>query len=95
MTKPKKVFRKGNITAKLIFYDWGWRENIIYSVTARETEKEKGLMMVSRLKELFGISKKDEDEFKIKIFREFREPIIWKRDDKGQIVSPFKKGLKT
>ncbi len=93
MVKSKE-HKKPFATAKLIFYDWGWRENIIYRVTARCNEKGKGLLMLSAIRNYFGISSADEkkDE-EVKIKREVEE-IKWKRDERGQIVSPFSKKLK-
>lgn len=93
MVKSKE-HKKPFATAKLIFYDWGWRENIIYRLTAGCNERAKGLMMINAIKNYFGISDVDEKENeKVMIKREVRR-IEWKRDERGQIVSPFAKKLK-
>ncbi len=97
--KPKKEHRKSFVTAKLIFYDWGWRENVIYRVKASCNEKNKGLLMIDAIKNYFGISNADEnkdEEIRIKREREFRaiQPIKWTRDKKGKIISRFSRELK-
>ena len=100
--KPKKVNRKGNATAKLTIYDWGWRDNIIYAVTAKANEKLKGLAMLEKLRNLFGVNDIDEKQFRDKMTEmqrkaftpEERKPIRWTRNEKGQIVSPFDKKIK-
>lgn len=88
-----KEHKKPFATAKLIFYDWGWRENIIYRLSARCNEKGKGLMMINAIKNYFGISDSDErkDE-EIRIRREVRaiRPIKFTRDEKGNLASPFR-----
>lgn len=95
--KPQKEHRKSFVSAKLIFYDWGWRENIIYRLKASCNEKQKGILMIDAIRNYFGINKSEEKEFeKLKIKKEFRalEPIKWRRNDKGQIISRFAKNLK-
>jgi hypothetical protein len=97
MSKIKKEHRKSFVSAKLIFYDWGWRENVIYRVKASCNEKNKGLLMIDAIRNYFGINNMDEKEHEeIKIKREVRaiQPIKWTRDEKGQIVSRFAKKLK-
>lgn len=92
MNKIKKEHRKPFVTAKLIFYDWGWRENVIYRVKASCSEKNKGLLMIDAIRNYFGISNREENEYEeIKIKREIRaiKPIKWARDEKGNIISPF------
>jgi len=89
MVKSKE-HKKPFATAKLIFYDWGWRENVIYRLTAGCNEKNRGLLMIAAIKNYFGISSADEkkDE-EIRIRREIRK-VEWKRDSAGRIVSPFR-----
>ncbi len=80
--KNKKVYRQGSMTAKLILYDWGWRENILYSSKAKQNEKDKGLLMVEKLIEVFGITNYDLQKFKRKTLRFFR-------DKSTKVPSPF------
>ncbi len=102
MKKVKKVFRKAELTAKLIFFDWGWRDNIIYSSKAKSNEKGKGLMMLEKLKNFFNFTKKDEEDYEKKMiewqkeaFTPTKYPKLVKplkkfpRDERGQIISPF------
>ncbi|KKM68578.1 hypothetical protein LCGC14_1459530 [marine sediment metagenome] len=103
MSKNKKEHRKGYLTAKLVFFDYGWRDNIVYNAMAKQHEKEKGLAMVERLKNLFNINLFDEEEFRKKMIQmqveaftpteypKERELVKWTRDEKGKIVSPFSK----
>ena len=92
MVKSKE-HKKPFATAKLIFYDWGWRENVIYRLTAGCNEKNRGLLMIAAIKNYFGISSADEkkDE-EIRIKREIRaiRPIKFTRDEKGNLASPFR-----
>ncbi len=106
MTKQKKINRKPFITAKLILFDWGWRDNILYSSVAKSNEKSKGLAMVERLKNLFNINHHDEKQFREKMiemhtkaftpteYSKGKEPIRWTRNERGQIISPFDKKIK-
>ncbi len=88
--KNKKQIKKAVVTAKLTFFDWGWADNIIYKHKARVNEKEKGIQMISKIKEFFGITNKDiKDSEEITITHEI-ERIEWTRDEKGNIVSPFR-----
>ncbi len=87
--KQKKQIKRAVITAKLVFFDWGWEDNILYRQRAKVNEKEKGIQMISKLKEYFGITNKDIKESEdITITHEIQR-IKWTRDDKGNIVSPF------
>lgn len=89
--KPKKQIRKGVLTAKLTFFDWGWEDNIIYRQKARVNEKEKGIQMISKIKEFFGITNDNiKENEKLSIKHEV-EKIKWTRDERGQIISPFDK----
>ena len=68
----KKVYRSGSLTAKLIIYDWGWGDNILYSSKGKQNEKEKGLMMVEKLMEVFGITDYDWRAFKRRTLKFFK-----------------------
>ena len=96
MNGKKKEHRKSFVSAKLIFYDWGWRENVIYRLKASCSDKQKGLLMVAAIRNYFGISNSDEKEEEVRIQKEFRAipPIDWTRNKKGQIISKFSKNLK-
>ncbi len=103
MSKDKKEHKKGYLTAKLTFFDWGWRDNVVYNARATQNEKEKGLAMLEKLKNFFGVNRFDEEEFKKKMiemqkeaftpteYTKGRKPVKWTRDEKGKIVSPFDK----
>ncbi len=104
MKKIKKINMKGHVTAKLTFFDLGWRDNIIYSVKAKSEEKNKGLMMLEKLRNFFNFSKKDEEDFRKKMiemqikaftptkyFEQLKPLKKFERDEKGQIISPFTK----
>ena len=92
--KPKKQIRKGVLTAKLTFFDWGWADNVIYTQKARVNEKEKGIQMISKIKHFFGIANKDikeSEEITIKYeVEKIRKDDPWTRDEKGNIASPFR-----
>ncbi len=88
--KPKKQIRKGVLTAKLTFFDWGWADNVIYTQKAKVNEKLKGIQMISKIKHFFGITNKDIKESEEILIRYEIEKIEWTRDDKGNIISPFK-----
>ena len=97
MNGKQKEHRKSFVSAKLVFYDWGWRENVIYKLNSSCSDKKKGILMINAIRNYFGISKNDIDnDEKLEITREFRnkEPINWTRGAKGQIVSRFAKNLK-
>ena len=103
MIKERKEHKKGFVTAKLTFFDWGWRDKINYNAIAKSHEKEKGFMMVERLRNLFGISRVDEETFRKKMVELERDAFTpnkypknnglpkWTRDQKGNIISPFSK----
>ena len=88
--KPKKQIRKGVLTAKLTFFDWGWADNIIYTHKARVNEKLKGIQMISKIKHFFSITNKDIKESEDIIIKHEVEKIQWTRDNEGKIVSPFR-----
>ncbi len=88
--KSKKQIRKGVLTAKLTFFDWGWADNVIYTQKAKVNEKLKGIQMISKIKHFFGITNKDISENEEIIIRHEIEKIEWTRNEKGEIVSPFR-----
>ncbi|KKL24349.1 hypothetical protein LCGC14_2416210 [marine sediment metagenome] len=88
--KPKKNF----LTAKLTIFDWGWAENVIYKIKARQHEKSKGVMMLEKIKEVFGINSFDVDEYnkeELELQEKIHEKVKWTRNERGQISSPFRK----
>ncbi len=103
MSKNKKENLKGYLTARLVFFGWGWRDNIVYSAKATQNEKEKGLAMMERLKNFFGLDKIDEEKFREKMielqkeaftptkYPKERKPVKWTKDQRGNIISPFSK----
>ncbi|HEC37451.1 hypothetical protein LCGC14_0476560 [marine sediment metagenome] len=91
----KKINRKPHLTAKLTFFDWGWADNIVFKLKARVSEKNKGLVMIERIKTFFSITDDEiQDNDKRELDKEIeeikRERIKWTRDEKGNIVSPFR-----
>ncbi len=92
--KTNKEHRKGLITAKLIFFDWGWRENVIYKIQAKQNNKEKGLLMIEAIRNYFSINGRDEKKSEEVRIKKEVEKINWTRDEKGKIISPFSKKAK-
>ncbi len=90
MSKKKIENRKNYITVKLIFYDWGWADNIIYKIKGKVSEKNKGLTMIQKIKELFGIRNTDIEEYEVKVRNDEIDRIKWTRDERGNIISPFR-----
>ncbi len=98
MSNHKKQISKGYITSKLAFFDHGWGEKVLYRLNAKTTEKIKGLLMIDKVKDFFGLTNNDIKKFerdtleeeikKIKWIRD--EKIKWTRDKEGKIVSLFK-----
>lgn len=101
--KDKKIIKKPNVTAKLTFFDWGWADNILFSLKAKASEKYKGLLMIEKLKLFFGISNNEivtnekehieremEEIEKMNKLNRSKSKIDWTRDEKGNIVSPFR-----
>jgi hypothetical protein len=103
-TKVKKT--RGGVVAdiaRLDFHDfWG---RLIDRIKGKTTEKDKGLLMVEKIQQNFGISGKDKDAFRAKMIEmqekafkptkypkiKKQEPIKWTRDAQGKIISPFDK----
>ncbi|KKL49764.1 hypothetical protein LCGC14_1824460 [marine sediment metagenome] len=90
MSKKKVENRKNYITAKLVFYDWGWADNIIFRIKGKVSEKNKGLEMINKIKEFFGIRNNDIEEHESEVRDEEVERINWTRDERGNIISPFR-----
>lgn len=105
MNKAREGFLYGRLRAKLSFDD-GFAERPLYNIKAFTNEKEKGIDMVELIGNNFGISRKDIDEALQRKLKEWNEdamkPTIIKdeeikkkqikftRDERGNIVSPFK-----
>lgn len=90
----KKVNRKNFLTAKLMIYDWGWADKVLYRIKARANEKGKGVMMLEKIKEIFGINENDiyrYEERELETLRNIEKPVKWARDERGNIISPFRK----
>lgn len=92
--KVKKQIRKGFLTAKLTFFDWGWADNVVYRITGKTNEKEKGLLMIQKIKEFFGVRNNEIEDSEVKRIKDEIKRIIWTRDEKGRIISPFDKKIK-
>ena len=88
-----------NIIAKVTAFEENKREKPHYKAEAHQNEKEKGIGMISYLKNLFGVGSSDERKFeRQEQIRQRREnskeieekrKIRWTRDEKGNIQSPF------
>lgn len=89
----KKPIKKGFLTAKLTFFDWGWADNVIYKIKGRTNEKDKGLLMINKIKEFFGIHNNDIEDSEKKRIKDEIKRINWHRDEKGRIISPFDKKI--
>ncbi len=100
----ENVFRQ-NIVFKLSAND-GYAERPFYSSRAVcPGEKSKAIDMIFMLRDNFEISRKDEEEKRLKEIEEtkkqiherkdfikaIQEPIKWTRDEEGNIISPFSK----
>jgi len=93
MSNHKKIHKKAYLTAKLTIFDWGWADKVIYRLKGKDNEKSVGMMMIDKLKEIFGISNKEietheNENYKKEVKR--IQKIDWTRDDEGRIISPFK-----
>lgn len=96
----KNTIKKADLTAKLTFFDWGWADNVIFSLKAMITEKHKGFLMIEKIKMFFNINNKDiinneEQHIKreindIKEMQKEKSKIKWTRDEQGNIISPFR-----
>lgn len=103
MKKKKKRQRNGvpSDIAKLDFHDW--YGNLQDRIRCKVNEKDKGMGMLDRIQERFGITKKEYEEFREKMLYYNLDSIkptvkedkdiksIFKRNEKGKIVSPFDK----
>jgi len=100
--KKIKHIPSGVMRVKLIV-DQGFAERPVYSIKATTNEKEKGINMIELTSNIFSISNKDMMEAVDRKLKEWdldsRQPTIikgtpqvkWTRDERGNIVSPFKK----
>ncbi len=86
--------RPGDI-AKLDFHDWGG--GFLNRIKAKNTEKKRGMYMISLLMEFFNINIEDykiiaAEELIAEAYEQrglIAPPIKIKRDEDGNIVSPF------
>ncbi|KKN20300.1 hypothetical protein LCGC14_0937120 [marine sediment metagenome] len=102
--KKKKFNRSGRQAdiAQLTLH--GWFGDLIDRIKAKTTEKEKGIMMLDKIENQFNISQMDREAFR-KVMkerekedfeemkeqaRERRKGDPFTRDEKGNIVSPFR-----
>ncbi len=96
---------RNNLRARLSF-DEGFAENPLYSIRAFTNEKDKGIDMIDLVKTNFSICEEDirrhmenkmkewqKDSMKPTEYPKGSEPkrIVWKRDERGNIISPFSK----
>ncbi len=92
--KTKKHQRNGEVSdmASLTFHDWFGR--LQNRMKARVTDKDKGVMMIEQIQTKFGITeefcRRKLLEIRMRDIEDQMEGPKWTRDEKGQIVSPFK-----
>lgn len=83
--------------AEIVRFDiHAWDGRLIDRIKAKTTEKSKGIAMIDRAKQVFGITDNDiSDTHRNRIIEEVEEhkklfdkskPIVWKRDDRGNII---------
>lgn len=102
MRSKKNKFRNGRV-AEIVRLDvHGWTGNLIHRIKGKTTEKEKGVAMVDKIEDLFNLSREDKDYIRGKIrekdiesmkptkYPKGTEPTKWTRDERGNIVSPFR-----
>jgi hypothetical protein len=90
MDNNKRRFGQPADIARLDFHDWGGR--IIDRTKAKTGEKVKGVLMIEKIKDRFGLDDEyirnvnlDEIQEEKRLLFE-HEPIKWKRDAKGNVI---------
>ncbi len=93
--------------ATLNFHSWAG--DLQDRVRAKTTEKDKGVMMMDRIKDRFGLTAliieeqreklkerelKDLEDMKRIARQKTERTIQWTRNEKGRIISPFDKKIK-
>ncbi len=85
---------------KLDVHDWYGK--LLQRTKAKTTEKDKGVMMIDRIIDIFSLSpsmieqlrreirEKDAEAWEPTKYPKGQEPVRWTRDEKGRIVSPFR-----
>ncbi len=85
--------------ARLDFHDW--HGNLIDRTKGKVTEKDKGVMMIEKISNNFGVSldfvRREIERLNREAMTETIVPdemkdgqVQWERDERGNIVSPFK-----
>ena len=98
-SEHKKVgtWKQGSNLAILTFHDYFGA--IQDRIKGKVTEKDKGVLMVEKIQDRFGITldfcrqrllELNIEAMKPTEYPKGTEPIKWTRDEKGQIESPFK-----
>jgi hypothetical protein len=103
-SKNNRINYFKELRAKLSFDD-GFAESPIYSIKGMTTEKNKGINMLELIEDHFKISKEDRKKAFVAKMSEINalaiqpteqpkgfkhKKIEWTRDEKGEIISPFK-----
>ena len=83
-------WKKPYSVAKLTIFDGGWGDKVLYKERTKSIEKDKGVHMIQKIMDLFGISfnylkNKSEESIRAEI-----QKIKWTRDEDGRIISPFR-----
>ncbi len=100
--KPTKFYGRSKLRAKLTFDD-GYAERPIYSIKAMTSEIQKGFDMIELIKNNFNIDNKNIEEATLKNkdeiladiedMKDMKDQMMndpFTRDEKGNIVSPFR-----
>jgi len=98
----RKRARGGTVAeiVRLDFHDFFGR--LIDRIKGKTTEKNKGVIMLEKIEQGFGISERDREKFREEMLEEQKEAIqasprrlkekkiAWTRDGEGKLISPFK-----
>ena len=101
--KNKRTHHNAGVMRAKLTFDEGFAENPIYKVKAMTTEKDKGILMIDLIQQNFNISIEEFKKGLIRLNGDAMRPTIipqeieikqtrikWTRNDKGNIISPFK-----
>ena len=92
----EKEYRSGSILAKLSFLEMKGTPELIDKSVSVINDKNQGIIMIKKIINRFNLTKKDINNAITNLMveegirqRNINEPIEWKRDEKGNIISPF------
>ena len=102
MKSGRKKGRKVLMRAKLVF-DEGFAEKPVYRIKAFVSEKRKGLDMMDLIQKNFSITDSEwRNRYRENMKDVLADPdffnkdrkVVWSRDEKGNIASPFRSNRK-